>query len=598
MWPGQRSRSWEQTTSRGASDGGGRRDTLDTVSGRRAPAPAGVRTVGCAAVRGPGGRRVDPFATTPDPHRYVSRPATERALAELERALTAGARLVHLTGPPGIGKTLVLHCLGERLPASLRLVRLPYARVPPGGFWLWAASELGVGSGLEPKRAVRRQAARAAGEGGAVVLVVDDAEALPPETLQELRAVLDGEPGLRALLASGGAGLLAAPLGADVPEVRLDAPMRSGETRAYIEARLAAAGAADAVRARFDARTLAWIQRETGGVPLLVNALADRVARGQADAPEDAPSAAPPRDAGRSRRTGPPRFDPPWEREPARGGPLARRRRQRGRRRARAGRGPGWGNRALAVALVLGVVAGLVAPRLLDRLAGTPAWDALAARVPGLARPGARTASPADEAAPTPPAASSPAAPARPEPAPGRGLPAVGAPPPDFRASPPAESEQASPPPRGGPAEAAPEPPDRGAGGAARAAVPEASPGEALPSERETASQASEGRVSGAAESPTAGGVGPGGAPPSRAGPEEGTAPDVAAPPAPAARGVLWVDAEAGTRIEVDGVGVGPTPVEGLRLRQGRHRVVARFADGSVAQRTIDLGEEARLVFR
>jgi hypothetical protein len=81
--------------------------------------------------------------------------------------------------------------------------------------------------------------------------------------------------------------------------------------------------------------------------------------------------------------------------------------------------------------------------------------------------------------------------------------------------------------------------------------------------------------------------------------------PDVAAPPpaeAPAAAeparvGLLSVAADPWADIEVDGVAIGRTPLGDVPLRQGTHRVVARFPDGSVAQRTVELGEETRVVF-
>lgn len=244
------------------------------------------------------GRIVDPFATTPDPGAYVPRPASERAVAAVESALVGGARVVWLSGPPGIGKTLLLHRLRERLESRLRFVHMPYANVPPGGLWLWVGSELGVERGLEPRRAVRRWAAQAASEGTALVLAMDDAEALPDDTLQSLIATVEAEPGLRLVLVSGEELELGPVLPEGTPHVRFAEPMDAEETRAYVESRLARAGADSAVRARFDAAGVRWLYRESGGIPLLVNSLADRIARRQAGPPvADALAAEPPSEA-------------------------------------------------------------------------------------------------------------------------------------------------------------------------------------------------------------------------------------------------------------------------------------------------------------
>jgi hypothetical protein len=44
--------------------------------------------------------------------------------------------------------------------------------------------------------------------------------------------------------------------------------------------------------------------------------------------------------------------------------------------------------------------------------------------------------------------------------------------------------------------------------------------------------------------------------------------------------------------IEIDGQPFGPTPLAGIRLSRGEHRVLAHFPDGSVAQKTIALDEQ------
>jgi hypothetical protein len=60
----------------------------------------------------------------------------------------------------------------------------------------------------------------------------------------------------------------------------------------------------------------------------------------------------------------------------------------------------------------------------------------------------------------------------------------------------------------------------------------------------------------------------------------------------PLALGSLSIASETPVLIEIDGQAFGPTPVGGVRLTRGEHRVLAHFPDGSVAQKTVFLDEE------
>ena len=87
--------------------------------------------------------RSDPFAMTANPAAYVPRGATERALAALGGALDAGAPVVLLSGPAGLGKTVLLRLLEPRLRGRRTFVYLPYAALPAADACALALAVLG-----------------------------------------------------------------------------------------------------------------------------------------------------------------------------------------------------------------------------------------------------------------------------------------------------------------------------------------------------------------------------------------------------------------------------------------------------------------------
>jgi hypothetical protein len=68
-------------------------------------------------------------------------------------------------------------------------------------------------------------------------------------------------------------------------------------------------------------------------------------------------------------------------------------------------------------------------------------------------------------------------------------------------------------------------------------------------------------------------------------------------PAAPLSRGVLRIESETPVRIEIDGRPYGRTPVTGVRLPRGVHRVVARYPDGATALKTVTLGDQDVSIF-
>jgi type II secretory pathway predicted ATPase ExeA len=222
----------------------------------------------------------DPFATTADPARYVPRAACERALTELVGALGESRGPVALTGPPGLGKSLLLRLLGERLCGRAFPVHLPYPALPAADLCAWALGELGVAGDGDPEAAVLAAARRAR---RAIVLLVDEASLLPLAAARRLAELCAASRGaLRVVTAASdavGTGAVVAALGPELREVRFRTPMSPGETAVYVRERLERARADPATRARFDTAAVARLHRVSGGVPRLLHQAAARLER-------------------------------------------------------------------------------------------------------------------------------------------------------------------------------------------------------------------------------------------------------------------------------------------------------------------------------
>jgi type II secretory pathway predicted ATPase ExeA len=195
---------------------------------------------------------------------------------------------VVLTGDPGTGKTALLLALCERLDTDIAATFVFNTTLSFDGIVEFMLEDLGIAKREES--AARRLAALKSflGEreraGQRTTLIVDEAQHLSASTLAQL--------GLLANLESSTAGTRLQLVLAGSPE--LDAglrhrdlrhlhesiaarcrirPLDGGEVARYIEHRLVVAGAPDT--GLFDARAIGPLARFSGGIPRVLNILAD-----------------------------------------------------------------------------------------------------------------------------------------------------------------------------------------------------------------------------------------------------------------------------------------------------------------------------------
>jgi len=240
------------------------------------------------------GRRPDPFSGAANPASYGPRPATERAIAELESVIGDGSQALVLTGPSGIGKTLVLRVLGERLAGRFVALYLPYPRLRFEDICAWVLESL-RNAPVSSVDQFDGFVVRCADRGVGVLLLIDEAQELPIQTIRALEERLAKfGPALRVVCAATVAGQLPPHLaGAGWREVPLREPMSEEDTLQLLNNRLARSGDPSADRFNFRAQLAKAIHSQAEGNPRRVLALAgrawfDQIVRGRGVDPQPA----------------------------------------------------------------------------------------------------------------------------------------------------------------------------------------------------------------------------------------------------------------------------------------------------------------------
>ena len=237
------------------------------------------------------GLREAPFSITPDP-RYVFLSERHRdALAHLLYGIGkgGGGGFVQLTGEVGTGKTTLSRLLLEQLPENTRVALVLNPRLSPVELIETICEELkldishqrGSLKGLTDR--LNAYLLDAYAQGLRVVLIVDEAQNLSTEALEQIRLltnletpkqkllqiILLGQPELRDVLAREDLRQLAQRITARYHLVPLD----PAESEAYVRHRMAVAGASRVPFSRLGMRAL---YQRSGGVPRLLNVIADR----------------------------------------------------------------------------------------------------------------------------------------------------------------------------------------------------------------------------------------------------------------------------------------------------------------------------------
>ncbi|AMC36432.1 ExeA family protein [Janthinobacterium sp. B9-8] len=229
-----------------------------------------------------------PFRITPHPEFFFVGAERGATLEALIYAVLAGEGLVKVLGEVGSGKTMLCRVLIERLPANVDSVYIANPVMKPDELMLMIADDLGIACDATHTSAKVRDLQAALLErfaaGRQVVILIDEAHAMPTESLEAVRLLSNLDHGHHKLLQI----VLFAQTELDDRLAKQDlrqlrervthafqlAPLKATDIEAYIEFRMRTAGYRGPEL--FQAEALKSIYRASEGLTRRINILADK----------------------------------------------------------------------------------------------------------------------------------------------------------------------------------------------------------------------------------------------------------------------------------------------------------------------------------
>jgi general secretion pathway protein A len=239
------------------------------------------------------GLGASPFQLNPDPSFYFDSKGHSNAMAYLRYGAYQAEGFIVVTGEIGAGKTTLVRALlseldserivaGQVVSTQLEAGDLLRSILAAFGVQAAAASKAALISSLEAFLTL------VASRGQRALLIVDEAQNLGPEAVEELRMLSNFQLGNHALLQSFLVGqpdlrqLLQSPSMEQLRQRVIASchlgPLDAAETEAYILHRLRHVGWVD--RPRFEPGTFEAIHRWTQGIPRRINLLCNRLLLG------------------------------------------------------------------------------------------------------------------------------------------------------------------------------------------------------------------------------------------------------------------------------------------------------------------------------
>jgi len=235
------------------------------------------------------GLRQKPFSIAPDPAFLYMSERHREALAHLLYGIRSDAGFVLLTGEVGTGKTTICRCLLEQMPESARVAYIINPRLSTLELLASICDEFGIAyppgqaSGKLLVDLINEYLLEAHAEGCKPVLIIDEAQELSHDLLEQIRLLTNletNEQKLLLIIMLGQPELRDKLLRPELRQMqqRITAryhlgPLSKSDTCAYVNHRLAVAGSRQKL---FTTAALSRVFAFSGGVPRLINLLCDR----------------------------------------------------------------------------------------------------------------------------------------------------------------------------------------------------------------------------------------------------------------------------------------------------------------------------------
>ncbi len=146
-----------------------------------------------------------PFKITPDQEFFYPGGNRGAVLDALVYAITSGEGIVKIVGEVGTGKTMLCRALESRLPDTIDIIYLPNPSLPHDEILYAIADELGLTHLADQKstqtiREMQNLLIEKHAQGRQVVVFIDEAQAMPLDSLEEIRLLSNLETGSSKLL--------------------------------------------------------------------------------------------------------------------------------------------------------------------------------------------------------------------------------------------------------------------------------------------------------------------------------------------------------------------------------------------------------------
>ncbi|QCU73441.1 ExeA family protein [Pseudoalteromonas distincta] len=230
-----------------------------------------------------------PFSISPNPHYLFLSERHKEALAHLTYGLGEDGGFVLLTGEVGTGKTTITRSMLEQLPENTQVAMIHNPALSELELLASICDELNISYDVNNATLksltdiIKKHLETNNKSGGHTILIIDEAQLLAPNVLEQLRLltnietdhkkllqiVLVGQPELQDLLKRNELRQLAQRITARYHLL----PLTQGQTVAYIKHRLHIAGCDKGI---FSMDAMQAVHQLTGGVPRLMNLVCER----------------------------------------------------------------------------------------------------------------------------------------------------------------------------------------------------------------------------------------------------------------------------------------------------------------------------------